>query len=89
MASDRRYALRILITQAMKEADNKSALKRLATADSKLQSAEERVRYLESDKNADEAALAAAEKETREVAETLRALGKEFGMPSLKVVAHA
>src|SRR6188474_3163644 len=88
MAYDQRMQLRQLIARAMKETDNKVAIKRMERVDEKIKIAEEKVAYLASDKTKDAEALLEADKMTQDAANTLQGIGKEFGIPSLLVTPH-
>jgi len=88
MASDQRMELTKVVTKAMQETDNKIALKRLGRVEDKLEAAEQKVRFLASDKTKDAETLQEADKMTQDAANTLAAIGKEFGIPSLQILPH-
>jgi hypothetical protein len=88
MASSQRTKLLGLTAQAMGQTDNKKAVRRLQNVWSRLKDAEEKVNFLVSDRKRDAEALAEAEKMTQDVANQLKGIGKEFGIPSLLVLPH-
>lgn len=88
MASGQRQKLLALTLRAKSETTNERAKKRLANVYSKLKLAEDKVRYLISDRDKDDEALAEAKKLTADAANQLRSIGVDFDIPSLNVIPH-
>jgi hypothetical protein len=88
MASSQRAILQALTAKAISQTENKVAVKRLEKVYDKLQRAETAVNQLASDRTKDAQTLAEADKMTQDAANTLKAIGEEFGIPSLLVLPH-
>lgn len=88
MASAQRAQLRALLRRAKTETENKVAHKRLERIEETLKAAEDKVRYLISDRTKDAESLQEADRMTQNAANNLRSVGQEFGIPSLQVLPH-
>jgi hypothetical protein len=88
MASSQRDQLRTLISKAKTQTKNPKAIKRLGDVYAKLEKAQWEVDHLISDKTEDAKIFALVDKITKDAAENLKGIGKEFGIENLRVIPH-